>query len=216
MIKLDTYPKWLAVLIATLLLFSVLLSACKTTEKTVAKKEINRDSVATAEALKRLADMEKQRDHFESRLKEMEYLQANFQECPPVVNMDSLREVLTASGCDSNDIESLRRELNRSQARYQRLADGSVIIEGNLASVTAAKSKQEDSLREITKENIRLMDSISRVNVRLTEATKETHKEVTRKPVATWYALFFVIGMIVGGLIWDKWGAKIKTIGKRK
>lgn len=186
-----------------------LLTGCIGSKHTT-KSEVNKDSVATVEALKRLADMEKQRDYFESKLRESEYLQANFKECPPVINADSLRIALTAAGCDSNDIASLRRELTRTQSKYQRLADGSVIIEGNLQSVTELNAKQQDSIREISRERTILMDSLTKTQTEFSEYKKNQSKEVVRKPAAFWYWILFIAGLVAGAFIWDRFGAKIK------
>jgi len=212
MLKINTYPKALVALVLTLLIFSIILSGCKTTEKTVTKSEVNKDSLAVVEATKRLADMQKQRDFYESKLRESEYLQANFKECPPVINADSLRMALTASGCDSNDIASLRKELNRAQSKYQRLADGSVIIEGNLQSVTELNTKQQDSIREISKERTLLMDSLTKTQTEFSEYKKNQNKEVVRKPVFMWYWILFIAGLIAGAFLWDRFGVKIKAI----
>jgi predicted nuclease with TOPRIM domain len=216
MLKINTYPKAVAAFVVTLIILTLILSGCRTTQKTVTKSETNKDSMALVEANKRLEKMAKERERLESKLSQWEQTRVDFQPCPPPVNLDSLREVLTDSGCDPNDIESLRKELTRTQSKYQRLADGSLIIEGNLASVTEAKEKQEDTLRDIQKENSELLDSINRVNTKLTEAKKEASKEVTRKPPYDWYLLFFVIGVAVGMWVWNKWGEKIKRINPFK
>lgn len=211
MIKINTYPKAIMVFLITLILFSIIMAGCKTTEKTVDRSKEIRDSVAHVEAMKRLVDMQKQRDYYESKLREMEYLQADFKECPPVINADSLRMVLTASGCDSNDIASLRKELNRSQARYQRLADGSVIIEGNLASVTDLKNKQSDTIKEITADRLRIADELTTTKTELSVLKKNLSKEVVRKPATFLYWIVFFTGLIAGAFLWDRFGAKLKA-----
>jgi multidrug resistance efflux pump len=205
-------PRYIAILILLFAAALVIFSSCKTVEKTTTKSETNKDSLAVVEATKRLADMQKERDHYESKLKEMEYLQATFKECPPRIDVDSLRSVLKETGCDPATVTALINELDQTKAEYERLADGTVRIKGNLASITAAKSKQEDSLREITKENARLLEELQKSQTNVKTEIKTVEKEVTRKPVATWYLLFFVIGAVVGGWVWDRWGAKIKTI----
>lgn len=210
MLKINTYPKALAAFILLLIVFCFILSGCKVSEKTTTKSEVNKDSLAVVEAEKRLAEMEKQRDFYESKLREAEYLQANFKECPPVINADSLRIAMTASGCDSNDIASLRSELRRSQSKYQRLADGTVIIEGNLASVTEMNTKQQDSIREISQEKLKLVDSLTKTKTEFSEYKKNQSKEVVKKPAAIWYHILFIAGLISGAFLWDRFGAKIK------
>lgn len=205
-------PRHIAILLILFTALLVFLSSCRTTQKTVTKSETNKDSMALVEANKRLEKMAKERERLESKLSQWEQTKVDFQPCPPPVNLDSLREVLTTSGCDPNDIESLRKELTRTQSKYQRLADGSLIIEGNLASVTEAKEKLEDTTKDLIKENSELVDSLNSAYTQLTEEKKEASKDLTRKLPYDWYLLFFVIGVAAGMWVWNKWGAKIKAI----
>ena len=211
MLKINTYPKAVVAFLITLILFSIILSGCKTVEKTVDREKEIRDSLAVVDAESRLAEMTKQRNHFESKLRESEYLQANFRECPPVINADSLRIALTASGCDSSDIASLRDELRRTKSRYQRLADGSVVIEGNLQSVTELNTKQQDSIRDISSEKIKLAEELKRTQTEFSAYKESVKKEVVKKPATFWYWILFFAGLIAGAFLWDKLGAKVKA-----
>ena len=209
--RLNTFPKWFAFFIILLTAVSYFLSGCKTVEKTVDREKEIRDSLAVVDAESRLAEMTKQRNHFESKLRESEYLQANFKECPPVINADSLRIALTSSGCDSSDIASLRDELRRTKSRYQRLADGSVVIEGNLQSVTELNTKQQDSIRDISSEKIKLAEELKRTQTEFSAFKESVKKEVVKKPATFWYWVLFFAGMIAGAFLWDNLGAKVKA-----
>lgn len=169
-----------------------LLTSCRVQKQSSTRTE-NRDSLALVAAKTQLAEVIKERDYFQKKVEELEYLAITFTECPPTVNADSLLKY----GCDTGYVAGLRSKLDSTQSKFERAADGSVKVEGRLASITLSKQRIEDSLHETNKEVIRLKSELAIAKSQVRTEIKEVTKEVKRG--WPWW-IWFTIGLI-GGIV---------------
>lgn len=174
-----------------------LLTSCGVQKHSTAKTE-NRDSVALVAAKAHLAEVIKERDHFQKKVEELEYLAITFAECPPAVNIDSLKAALTASGCRPEDIAALQEKLTVVQSKFEKAADGSVKVQGRLASITLSKQRIEDSLHDANKKIIRLKSELTVAKSQVKTEIRTVEKEVKRGWVWwKWFALGLISGVVL-------------------
>jgi len=167
-----------------------LLTSCGV-QKHIATTTENRDSVALVAAKADLAEVIKERDHYQKKVEELEYLAITFAECPPAINADSLLKY----GCDTGYVAGLRSKLDSTQSSFERLADGTVKVQGRIASITLSKQRIEDSLHDANKEVIRLKSELAVAKSQVKTEIKTVEKEVKRG--WPWW-IWFVIGLISG------------------
>jgi len=185
--------KYLILITASLLL----LFSCRVQKQTSTKTE-NRDSIAAVELARQLAETIKERDHFRKKVEELEYLAITFAECPPAVNLDSLKTALAASGCRPEDIAALQAKLEAAQSRFEQAADGSVKVEGRLKSVILSRQKIEDSLHERNAEVIRLKSELAVAKSQVKTEIREVIKDVKRG--WPWW-VWFILGLLTGAVL---------------
>jgi len=166
------------------------LTGCGVQKHTITTTE-NRDSVVLMLTQKALAEVIKDRDHYRKKVEELEYLAITFAECPPAVNTDSLLKY----GCDTGYVAGLRSKLDSAQSSFERLADGTVKVQGRIASITLSKQRIEDSLHERNAEVIRLKSELAVAKSQVKTEIKTVEKEVKRG--WAWWK-WFVIGLISG------------------
>lgn len=177
--------------------FAALLSSCHVQKHSTVKTD-NRDSIAAAELSRKLAETIRERDFFAKKVEELEYLAITFAECPPPVNLDSLKTVLAASGCRSEDIAILQDKLAAVQSKFERAADGSIKAEGRLASVTISNKKLVDSLHERNAEVIRLKSELAIAKTQVKSENKEDEREVSRGwPWWIWFTIGLEVGIVL-------------------
>lgn len=178
-----------------LIIFALLLAAGCGSQKHITTTTENRDSLALMAAKAELAEAIKEREHFRKKVEELEYLAITFAECPPAVNIDSLKAALAASGCRPEDIAALQEKLTTVQSKFERAADGSVKVQGRLASITLSKQRIEDSLHERNAEIVRLKSELAVAKSQVRTEIKTVEKEVKRG--WPWW-IWFILGMISG------------------
>ena len=145
-----------------------------------------------------LAEVIKERDHFQKKVEELEYLAITFAECPPAVNADSLLKY----GCDTGYVAGLRSKLDSTQSKFERAADGSVKVEGRLASITLSKQRIEDSLHERNAEVIRLKTELAVAKSQVRTEIKTVEKEVKRGwPWWIWFTIGLIGGIVLTGVV---------------
>lgn len=160
------------------LLFSLvpallLLTACPSSRHaTTTTSATTVDS--TAYYRQQIATLTLERDQFERRVDELEYLALTFVDCP---DLDSLRAAVLASGC--RNIDSVLRVLDSYRSEVKRYADGSLEIRGQLARVVQSKSKVEEESRLKDKKIAELRDSMAAKKVEVVEKWREREVEKT-------------------------------------
>lgn len=175
----------------------LLLTSCRVQKQSSTRTE-NRDSLALVVAKAQLAEVIKERDHFQKKVEELEYLAITFAECPPAVNLDSLKTALAASGCRPEDIAALQAKLEAAQSRFEQAADGSVKVEGRLKSVILSRQKIEDSLHERNAEVIRLKSELAVAKSQVKTEIREVIKDVKRGwPWWIWFTIGLVSGIVL-------------------
>lgn len=178
-----------------------LLTSCRVQKQSSTRTE-NRDSLALVAAKAELAEVIKERDHFQKKVEELEYLAITFAECPPAVNIDSLKAALSASGCRPEDIAALQEKLTAVQSKFEKAADGSVKVQGRLASITVSKQRIEDSLHERNAEIIRLKSELAVAKSQVRTEIKTVEKEVNRGwPWWIWFTIGLVSGVVLTALV---------------
>lgn len=185
-------------------IFLSLLTGCVGSKHT-AKQSVNKDSLAVVQIKSDLAEVQKERDFFQRKVEELEYLAITFAECPPAINADSLLKY----GCDTSYVDRLKNELDKTQATVERMADGSLKVQGQLKSVTLSKKRIEDSLHARDAEIIRLKSELTIAKTQVKTEIKTVEKEIEKRG-AKW--LWFIFGLTVGaGLMFGilKWTGKV-------
>lgn len=177
-----------------LIIFALLLAAGCGSQKHITTTTENRDSLALVLAKKQMIELIRERDHFQKRLEELEYLAITFTECPPPINADSLLK----HGCDTGYVAGLRSKLDSTQSSFERLADGSVKVQGRIASITLSKQRIEDSLHERNAEVVRLKSELAIAKSQVKTEIKTVEKEVKRGwPWWAWFAIGLISGIVL-------------------
>lgn len=184
-----------AAFLLTLVTLGILTGGCKV-QKHVTRTTENRDSVSLMLTQKALTEVIQERDHYRKRLEELEYLAITFAECPPAINADSLLKY----GCDTGYVAGLRSKLDSAQSSFERLADGSIKVQGRIASITLSKQRIEDSLHDANKEVIRLKSELAVAKSQVKAEIKTAEKEVKRTPAWPFWLmlLVFLVGIRAG------------------
>lgn len=187
--------KILSLFVLTVMLI-LLIAGCNS-GKEVSKSTRTVDSTAITELRKQLLTVTAERDNFQKRVEELEYLEMTFVPCPPALDVDSLRAVLIAANCSPKVVDSLMGTLNQANTIIKKLADGTLIIEGKVAKLSQSKQRLEQVLAEKDKRILALSDSLSKAEAKVVIREVEREKVVKRFPW-WWVVLAFAAGAAAG------------------
>jgi len=180
------------------------------TEKHVAKERVVVDSTAIQELKRDIAEKNSIIIKQSNKIRQLESLGVSFKDCPPAINVDSLRRILTEGGCKQSTIDSLVNLLERQRTIIKRLTDGTLEIQSNsIKELQFTKDKLEETISELKSDN----EIITKENERLkTELKKETEtKKVDKKSrvIGVGVGAFLLLIVYVAGIITGR-----KTKGK--
>lgn len=139
--------------------------------------------------------------HYESRIRELETLGVVFTECPNIDSiLDAYRYKLISGGCKQSTVDSLLSVISNQKATIKKNADGSLEINGRIASLQQSKQRDEKTIinlqniiTRLTNEN----DSL-KVNVKTKTEVKTVEKKTSFIPWWVWivalsgYVIFLI------------------------
>lgn len=200
---------WLAILAAALVIMAV---SCRST-KDVYKETTDKDSTAFQQLQKENSELRTEVSTLRTKIAELEYLGVTFQNCPSLPNIDSLKAVLKASGCRESTVDSVLSLYKQSQSEVEILADGTMRLKGNIASLTRTKQKLEEQVQEksfmLYKKDVELNIMAAALSTRTD--IKDKHTVVEVGPPNWWLWLALVV--FIGGMWVEN---KLKLISKLK
>lgn len=201
------------VVIAVLLFFAF---GCNT-QKHITNRQVNTDSASLQEALTMIEQLTKENEHYQQRVHELENLEITFTEPPPCpqINTDSLRVALLSSGCKQSTVDSAVAAYNDVSKRYRaaqstikKMADGSLVIKGNIASLSQSNQKLQETIRDREKTINFITEEYNRVQTELQKSQSEKVKQVKRSILSGvgFWIIFLVVGFALGFYVCLKLG----------
>lgn len=187
------------------------------TQKHINNRQVNTDSASLQEALTMIEQLTKENEHYQQRVHELENLEVTFTEPPPCpqLNTDSLRVALMSSGCKQATVDSaiaafidVSKKYKAAQATIKKMADGSLQIKGNIASLSQSNQKLMETIRDREKTINFITEEYNRVQTELQKSQSEKVKEVKRSILsgAGFWIIFFIVGFGLGFYVCLKLG----------
>ncbi len=188
--------------IALIAVLAFVLSSCTSSKKNKAVFKEKTDSTYIHELESRLRVLTIVNEKLQSKVDELEYMGVVF-ETDTSCN-EELREALTRAGVNA---DSLMSTMNTLKNRVRFFADGSFEAEGRLKNVTRLKTRLEETISELKKENDSLLQVKQKEKVVVETRTIFKEKSVKSK---SWTFIFLTLGLISGCWFWNKFGDRIK------
>jgi hypothetical protein len=164
--------------------------AVKEAKKTEATKEDKRDE--------RITQLQHDSADYERRIREMEYLGVTVKEqpCDTAAIRRAIQGAYKEHDCPAVNIDSIIHSLAPKPTKFKKNADGSLEVEGQIASIIQSKTKLEEENQSLKRTIATLLQSTATNTGKITTVESKKDKTSTSSFLNQWW--LFPLGVLVG------------------